>query len=361
MHTTNNSKNKVLIVGENSFEIYEKAFSKAFENQGYISDIFSWKEYFNKHENRSGFVNSIFGFYIRLQNKLLLGPVIEKINCDLLELTRRKKYDLIFIYRGTHIYKNTIKQLKENGALVYGYNNDDPFSDAKVGRLWTHYLKSISEYDHVFYYRMKNKVDYINAGVKKVSLLRSYYIAERNYLISDISKIKYKNDVVFIGHFENDGRDEIVLELLKLGIDIKLYGTQWHSSPLFSDIVKLNGEIIPVYEKYNEVLNLAKVALVFLSKRNNDTYTRRVFEIPITKTVMVAEYSRDLSTMFEEDNEVLFFKNKSEAITKIQNILKNSDSIKSIADKAYARVLMDGHEVNDRVRDIIDVYKEDVK
>ncbi|HDM8191466.1 CgeB family protein [Vibrio harveyi] len=359
MHTSKNSKMKVLIVGENSFEIYESAFSRAFKNQGHISHIFSWKEYFNKYDNESGVLNKIFRFCLRVQNKLLLGPVIDKVNRDLLSAAEKDDFDLVFIYRGTHVYKSTIRTLKERGLLVYGYNNDDPFSNAKVGRLWKHYLASINEYNHVFYYRMKNEAEYVNFGVKNISLLRSYYISDRNYLIDSDGKSKYKNDVVFIGHFENDGRDEIILELLKLGVDVKLYGTQWHRSPLFSEIVRLNGEIVPVYKEYNEVLNAAKIALVFLSKRNNDTYTRRVFEIPVTKTVMVSEYSDDLSMMFDENSEILLFKNKSEAITKIQNLLNDSVTLNKIADNAYNRVLKDGHEVNDRVKQIIDVYRKE--
>jgi spore maturation protein CgeB len=167
--------------------------------------------------------------------------------------------------------------------------------------------------------------------------------------------------VVFIGHYENDGRDEILLHLLKSGVDLKLYGTSWECSPLFSEISAMTGKINPVYAEYNEVLNGAKIALVFLSKLNNDTYTRRVFEVPAAKTVMLSEYTDDMASLYQNEKEIFFFADKNQCLTTIHRLLDKPELIEAVANQAYDRLMTDGHEVYDRVNEIICQYRNTVK
>ncbi len=50
--------------------------------------------------------------------------------------------------------------------------------------------------------------------------------------------------------------------------------------------------------------------MFFLSKINKDSYTRRNFEIPAMKKVLLSEYSSELSNMFIEDKEMVFLETK---------------------------------------------------
>jgi spore maturation protein CgeB len=307
---------KVLVVGDWMSEIYEESFYKAFQKYGCDVAKFSWIQYFKYYQYANRFdvkSNVLLSLYYRIQNRFTFGPALLRINHDLLRDSVEKKYDLIFIYRGTHMFPSTIKKLKATGAVVFGYNNDDPFSTHYPKYFWRHFKRGIKNYDHIFSYRYKNIDDYKNIGYTNASILRSYYLKDRNFLIPPASvNNTFKSDVVFIGHYEDDGRDEVILHLLKSGIALKLYGTSWENSSLISEIKVFGGEIRPVYAEYNEVLNGAKIALVFLSKINNDTYTRRAFEIPATKTVMVSEYTDDMASLYQSNTEIFFFRNKSE-------------------------------------------------
>ncbi|WP_318435587.1 glycosyltransferase [Photobacterium leiognathi] len=352
---------KVLIVGDWSSDLYEKAFFDSFNSIDIYVDKFSWIEYFkyyqypalNKCNN-----NKILSFYYRFQNRFSIGPAINKINNDLIDKSLLNNYDLIFIYRGVHIYPTTIKKLKKFGAVVFGYNNDDPFAPFYPFYFWRHFKKGLKYYDHVFSYRQKNIQEYLNSDVKSVSLLRSYYIKEKNYPIVTNGHNE-EVEVVFIGHFENDGRDEIILGLHNSGIKIKVYGTNWNKSCFYNQLVKFNGDIVPIYnEKYNEVLNKSDISLVFLSKINNDTYTRRVFEIPITKTVMVCERNDDIQNLFNDKKEIILFDSKDDCIRKVNELVRNRDELESIKLNSYNRLINDGHEVVDRVRVIISTYNK---
>ena len=344
---------KILIIGSGQYKIYESALKKGFKELNMDIEIFYWQKYFKNHI----YSNSLEKFYYKVQNKFLIGPVLWKINSDIVKKVKKTKPDLVFIYRGTHIYPQTIQKIKQSSCKVFGYNNDDPFSDKYKGYEWKHYKASIPFYDWIFAYRWKNIDDYKAIDYKNVSLLRSYYIKENNFNISDIKK---KYDVVFIGHWEDDNRDEMIKYLIDNNIDMKLFGTSWEKSKYYSFFIKKIGVIKAVYgSNYNKTINKSKIALVFLSKLNNDTYTRRCFEIPATKTMMLSEYTNDLANnLYQEGKEAEYFRSKEELLKKLQYYLTNKNQIIKIGENGYKRLVKDGHEVVDRCREIIRVYNE---
>ena len=124
------------------------------------------------------------------------------------------------------------------------------------------------------------------------------------------------------------------------------YKIIWQKSRYFKDSIK------PLYG-----INQAKISLVFLSKINNDT--RRCFEIPATKTMMLSEYTDDLAqNLFEEGREADYFKSKEELLEKIQYYLNNESEIAKIGNAGYERLMKDGHEVKDRTKQIMQTFEK---
>ena len=92
---------------------------------------------------------------------------------------------------------------------------------------------------------------------------------------------------------------------------------------------------------------------VFLSKLNRDTYTRRCFEIPATKTFLLSEYSADLASIYQEGEEAEFFRDRREFIAKIIKYLADDAGRRTIAEAGYRRVHCDGHDVNTRMAEVV--------
>jgi hypothetical protein len=349
---------RVLVVGDWLAEIYEESFYKAFQQHGCEVSKFSWIQYFKYYQYADRFDvkdNRLLSLYYRAQNRFSFGPALIRINNDLVNKVEKGRYDLIFIYRGIHVFPSSIKKMKLTGAKIFGYNNDDPFSLYYPRYFWRHFLRGVKHYDHIFSYRKKNIEDYKSIGFDKSSILRSYYLKDKNFPLCNVDE-RYISDVVFVGHYESDGRDKIILYLLRSGVEIKLYGTGWENSPLYSELLEIAGPILPVYEKYNEVLNGAKIALVFFSKLNRDTYTRRVFEIPAAKTVMLSEYTEDMASLYEREQEIFFFNNKEQCLEIINSLLSNPKMIDKVAQQAYHRLMSDGHEVYDRISQVLNEF-----
>ncbi|MFA6365069.1 MAG: glycosyltransferase [Candidatus Paceibacterota bacterium] len=355
-----NKKTKVLVVGDFYLEMQERALADAFEQIGCETYRFAWCDYFFGYNTRG--YNGLYDFlkwvYYRFQNKFLFGPTLVKLNRDLLAYAKKVNPDLIFVYHGSHIFSSTIRKLKESGFVLFAYNNDDPFAAYYPKYYWRHYLRPTKYFDHILVFRQKNVEDYKQKlGYTKASILMPDYIESRNFPIEKLPTDKYVCDVVFVGHYENDGRDDYIKELINSGIRFKLYGPNWENSPNFQYYKEKLGEIRPLLlNEYNLALNSAKIALVFLSHLNNDTYTRRCFEIPAMKVFMLSVYTDDLNHFFEEGKEAAYFRNKEDMMSKIRYYLSHNEERARIARAGYERLKRDGHETKDRARQIIELF-----
>jgi len=345
---------KILVAGDWRSELHEEAVFSAFTQLGHEPLKFSWNQYFKKE----GWLKRLATPVYKAQNKYLAGPAVAQLNKDMLALGLKIRPDMIFIYRGSHIYANTIKKLRSvlEKTKIVGYNNDDPFSPQYPDWAWRHFLESVPEYDLILAYRHRNIDEYLQAGAKQVELLRSWFIPEKNYPVSltDEERKRFGCDVVFVGHYEDDGRQGQLEEIVKSGLNLRLFGPEWEKVTSKSkELSKLTPVRAVRGDEYNKALNASKIALCFLSKLNRDTYTRRCFEIPATNTLMLAEYSDDLASLFAEGQEADFFRNTDELLRKIEVYLKDDSRRRMVANAGYERVTKDGHDVVSRMQQVI--------
>ncbi len=346
---------KILIVGDWHSELHEEAVFNALKQLGHEPFKFAWHRYFVAN----GWAKHFTRLFFKAQNKYMVGPVVSRLNNDLFDFALQVKPDFIFIYRGTHIYAKTIKRLQKEirNTLVIGYNNDDPFAPQYPRWFWRHFLASVPLYDLTLAYRKHNIAEYLAIGAKRVELLRSWFVPERNYPVelTDAENEQYACDVVFIGHYEGDGRLAYMEEIVRQGYHLRVFGPEW-------DKVKLSttglGNMLPIKalrgDQYNVALNASKIALCFLSKLNRDTYTRRCFEVPAAKTMLLTEYSEDLASLYSEGVDVDFFRNSDELIEKIHKYLNDEALRNKVASSGFQRVKVDGHDVVSRMRQVID-------
>lgn len=296
----------------------------------------------------------------RLQRKYLVGPSVRALNAALIQRVHKLKPDVLLIWHGNFLFPETLRTLKGGGLLIAGYENDNPFSASQPRYRWRHLIAGLRFYDHYFVYRHSNTADF-KAHCRSVELLRSWYVREVHRPLQEVGNSPYLCDVSFIGHWEDDGRENYIQALLdNSAIRFRLHGGDyWKRAGNHKNIEDRCGSIRPVYnEEYNLVLNSSKIALVFLSKLNSDTYTRRNFEIPAAGTFMLSERTEDLEGMFKAGMEADYFQSKEEMMSKTAYYLKQEGLRKAIAKAGRARLLRDGHEVLDRARIVARAFAE---
>ncbi len=343
-------KCRILLVGDNNFDMYAKAFYTSWKDLGYVDiEWFAPNEYIDSRKEQGG---KLCQFFCKAENKLAIGPTVRQINNALIKKVEEYVPDLVFLYSPRLIYADTVRKMKAKGSKIFIYNNDDPFANFYPKYFWRHYRKSLKFVDVSFVYRIKNVEECRAAGVQHVELLRSYYMKKRNYYIENpLTKVPA---VVFLGHYEQDERGEYIKRLLDEKVTVGITKSTWENfEEGNANLIKLDN----CHEKYNELMNAAKIAIVFLSKINHDTYTRRCFEIPATKTLMVAPYTEDIAAMFEDGKEVVLYRNEQEFVEKIQYYLEHEDERIQIANAGYERLMRDGHEAEDRVRQVMRAYE----
>lgn len=336
---------KVLLVGDDSYDMYVKAFYQSFQELGYKNvRLFAINRYMQAR-------SEIKKIMLKTENRLAVGIRVSFINRQLIQCVENMKPELVFLYTARLIYADTIKKIKQQGAMVFVYNNDDPFAAYYPGWFWRHFRKGLKYADVGFVFRRKNIEEYQKCGCVRTEMLRAYYIKSRNYYMPDVNM--EVPAVVFLGHNEKDERQDYIRMLLEADIEVGVTKRSWEDFEVNNPyLVKLENS----HEKYNEMMNAAKIAIVFLSKINNDTYTTRCFEIPATRTLMVAPYTDDLASMFQEDREIVFFRNGNDFVEKIKYYLTHEEERREIAEAGYQRLMKDGHEAGDRVRFVMEIY-----
>ncbi len=348
---------KILLAGAWQYEFYEYACAEALARLGVTVERFSWSRYF------SGIVG-------KAQLKWVLpGPAVARLNRDLLNRTVTFRPDVVFVWRGTHILPQTLQAIRRrSGALLVSYNNDDAFRPQVRGgdlshnrRLWKYYFKTIPDYDLHFVYRKVNVAEIKAAGAKEAHILMPYLVPtlHRPVTLSQEEKGKYACEVVFVGHYEPDGRVEHLNALVEAGINVKLFGSKYWNRRVLGRTADHFGEVHALLGlEYAKALCGAQICLNFLSRLNRDTYTRRCFEIPACGRLLLSERTPDLLSFFRENEEAVYFSSPSELVDRVLWLQDRPEFIQTIAQAGHRRVFCEDHTVDGRMKWVVELLAE---
>ena len=349
---------RILIAGDWHSDLHEQVVLQSLHRLGHEIGEFKWHSYFAFEPHKR---SSLGALVKRAQNKYVTGPIYTRLNKDFVTKVCEFRADVVFVYRGTHIDAYALHAVRSAlpRCILVGYNNDDPFAPTQPKYLWRHFLAAIPHYDLMLAYRHANLDALRIAGARRVELMRSWFVPERNYPVelSNEELSRFKTDVVFVGHYEPDQRLSYLEEIVRQGFSFRLFGpTKYWAKPLAqSSVLRHLAPTQMVWgADYNRALCGAKLALCFLSKLNRDTYTRRCFEIPATKTLMLSEYSDDLASLFVEGVEADYFRSKDEMMLKIQHYVGDANSRQCVAQRGHEKVQCSGHDVDSRMKIMLD-------
>lgn len=347
---------RLLIVGAWRWPQYEEAFGRALQGMGLTIIEFSTQRYFR----------SLFG---RLQQRVPAGgPAVESLNRELVETVTKEKPDSVLFWRPTHILPSALAVINSLGILTISYNNDDPFGPRVNDKaplshhwLWRLYLATLPLYKMNFFYRSINCREALYYGASHADILLPYFLPwqDKPVSLTEDEMEKFGADICFVGHYEPDGRKELIVSILNAGVKVKLWGGEMWQKHLDRSSLQRIGKIsLAEGADYTRALCGANICLGFLSKLNRDTYTRRCFEIPACGRLLLAERTDDLRNMFEEDKEACYFSSREELLEKIAWLLRDSEGRERIATAGLQRVWKDGHDVYGRARNFLDVIEK---
>ena len=135
---------KIIVVGEFRWNFYHEACSKALEQLDHDVTRFGWSDIFFKWLN--GKSEPIYkSIWHRIQYGLLIGPLIKKVNRNLLSVAINEKPEIIWLHMATVVRRKTILEIKKRlpSCKVVIYTHDNPFAPNAKFRLWKNFYRSI--------------------------------------------------------------------------------------------------------------------------------------------------------------------------------------------------------------------------
>ena len=267
------------------------------------------------------------------------------------------KIDLVWVDGGELFGTKSLKIIKTLNCPIILYNIDDP-TGGRDGRKFDSLLQAIPFYDLLVVVRKETAQECKVRGAKKVlHVLRSYdEVAHKP--ITDMKTIPliYKSDVVFIGTWmRHEKRDEFLIELIKQGVSINIWGNRWSKSPYWNFLKHYHrgGALSGI--NYVFAIQGAKICLGLLSKGNRDLHTTRSLEVPFAGGLLCGERTYEHQQMYQDGLEAVFWSDANECANICKKLL-NDDCFREnirLAGMQKVRTLELGNE--DVCKAIIDL------
>ncbi len=268
-----------------------------------------------------------------------LGPVVNRINRKIAELTAATQYDLVWVDKGVYLWPDTVGSLRKSTSQMVHFTPDTAF----LANRSRHFLKSARQYDLLVTTKSFELDNYLGITDSERVILTTQAF-DSSLHRPPPEPVKKSAAAVFIGLCEPD-REKCIETLLAAGVTVRVGGQRWGhfarrhvANPNFQFI---GTEVFGA--QYVSEYASASVGLGLLSKKFPELHTTRTFEIPACKTVLATERNEDATRFFAED-EALFFNDYHDLARRVSELLSQPEKIAAISAKGYQRVLADGRD-----------------
>lgn len=255
-------------------------------------------------------------------------------------LKTQEKPDLVWVNSGELFGPASLSLLKNFGCPIVLYNNDDP-TGGRDGRRFDSLLKALPYYDLCAVMREQNVNEFKEKGAKQVMRVFMSYDEDVHRPFDRMEDIpeSFRSEVAFIGTWMRfEKRDEFLLELIRQGIPVSIWGDRWEKSPLFSQLKShWRGNALRGRD-YVAAIQGAKICLGLLSKGNRDLHTQRTLETPYSGGLLCAERTSEHLEMYKEGVEAVFWSDASECAKVCKTLLDNDKLREDIRRAGMQRV-----------------------
>jgi len=339
---------RVLLYGESWRGTMAYSVKLALEENGYSVDTVDPSVY-QFHAGLIGKVDSIM-------DRVFFRKIAYAINAHMQELLRTRKYTIVVIIKGLHVWPETITLSRKLCGRAVNWNHDEFFNPLRgAGHIWSPYIEqAFKEYEVIITPRRHLAESYLAKGARRVEYLPFACDPEIHQprVPSAQDVVLYSSEIIFVGNW-SPLRQNVFSKLID-SQPLTIWGASWWRSGWkfsTSPNCRLKG-IIP-QDRMSLLLACSKIALNMYTRENSDRYTIRNFEIPAARVFQLAERTVEATGFFEEDSEAVYFSTAEELIDKCRFYLAHDEARRKIAEAGYRRFISSGYTYRDRVRDLI--------
>lgn len=253
----------------------------------------------------------------------------EEMNKRLLELVDREKPDYIFFWLlYSEFYPETLLKIREISpkTIIFNLFGDD---DSQFNNFSRYYAPL---FDYILMHPQLTAKTYKKEGLKNFSFTNGVSINLDNFKFLNIKK---KYDISFIGSPKID-RYDLIKFLLDNKMSIRLFGPGWYG---YKDLEGIYGGQLD-YKDIVKVINQSKINLCFSKNQFGVPHLKEiVFEVAACKAFPLVDYSPPILRFFEDNKEIVSFKNKKELLEKVRYYLEHEKEREKIAGNAYKKMI----------------------
>lgn len=320
--------------------------------------IFAIENFYNKYLRQSGVHVDVFNsyniffdyYYKNIVNKIIfktgLSAIFRKINAQFKEAVLKYRPDVIWIFKGTEIFPDSLKWAKEQNVKLVNYNPDSPFIFSDKGSGNQHVTDSISLYDLHLTYHMGVKKELEDQFHCKAAIL-PFAFDDNEQLYQECCRQQEVLKTCFLGNPDKK-RTEFIEALAAKGIIIDVYGNDWKNFLTHANITifppAYGKEQWKVLWRYRAQLNLMRI-------HNDNSHNMRSFEVPGIGGIMVAPDTIEHRIYFENDKEAFLYKDVNDCADIIKNLLAmESTTSNAIRVAARQRSVTSGYSYEARAK-----------
>jgi len=319
INSSTSKRPNILFVGTNSFQDHS-GIIQSLKNIGNVELIYKENGEYGFHSMNLNNQNKKYDdFTVKVNSQIVLNKVDK--------LIKEEKIDvLIGQMWANYISLQTLKKIRNMGIVVVNIAMDDMLPEhwkskngIKLGAI------GLAPEVDLTLNTSKNKCEwYYVDGYPSIF----WPLASNIETFSKRKKYERDIDVSFIGS-KYGIRESLVNFLKKNGINIQAYGHFWP-----------NGAISP--EETAEVFQRTKIILgCGTIGHTDDVYTIKLrdFDAPISGAMYITHENEDLKELYEEEKEIIFYKNKYECLKKINFFLNEKNIREKIAAAGQSRAI----------------------
>jgi spore maturation protein CgeB len=277
--------------------------------------------------------------------KLIVGCHCAPFNNKVLEGIK----GVDFIITCTPGIKTKIENLGKKAFLVYHGFDIDLLPEINTGI--TQYLN-----DFIFSGSLISGGDFHNDRIRLIERILKENINTGLYVnLEPEYKIRTKQFLYLLSGFLR----KIKLENMVNKINVFEYGKSWVD--MYSDTL-LDHKYSPVYGiEMFKLFSQSRIVLNYhIGIAGDYAGNMRMFEVTGAGSCLLTDNKKNLSSLFDTENEVVVYDNPDDCITKVKWLLSHEDERKRIALAGQKRTLTT-HSVEDRCRAIIDILNSELK
>jgi hypothetical protein len=307
------------------------------------------------------FDNTKYGFKWGKLNWLAarfpMGPIVVRINTDLVTSVQNNKPDVVWFDKPTQFTPDTIRRVKESGAQTFCYNQDNPFGPRKDG-CWHQFYRMYCMLDLHCLFRNADIPRYEGWGLNYIKIQLSYDPREHFPPPAGWSDAARTREVSYIGSPYED-RPQFLLDLAKkYNLPITISGPGWEKV-LNKDLRRrytLGGMLKDA--EYRENIWKSKINLSFITRENEEDVAHKAFEIAACGGFLLALRSPGHEACFQEGKEAEYFSSLEECAAKIRYYLDHPVEREKIAGRGYERAISSGYDNDTQLQRVLDRLEE---